>query len=159
MTNTATYTSTSTISATFTATLTNTAANTGSPEATATFTQTLTPTLVLTVNLTNTSTVTSTPTSSVVNNLFMFPNPVPGLSSVSLQIVFTEPHDYVEIKVFTLALRKIYDDRVNYAPAGVFNYSLDLSKLKGNLPVANGLYYVLVTTPSNRWMVKLLVLR
>jgi len=82
-----------------------------------------------------------------------------GSAGVNLQIFFNEPHDYVEIKVYTLAFRKIYDDQVNYVSAGQFNYYVDPSKFKGSVTIANGLYYVIVTTPTNRWMLKLLVLR
>jgi len=69
---------------------------------------------------------------------------------------FTEPHDYVAIKVYTTAFRKIYERDFKYVPAGFFTFSFD------NFPgsaVANGLYYVAVSTPSNRWIDKLLILR
>jgi hypothetical protein len=89
----------------------------------------------------------------------MFPNPIRGSNGTTLQIIFSEPHDYVTVKVYTISFRKIYEDRVNYAPAGPFTYYVDPGKFKGNLSIANGLYYVTMTTPTQNWMVKLLVLR
>jgi hypothetical protein len=160
-TNTASLTVTPTFSGTFTVTFTSTITNTGSPSITATFTQTpsLTSTGTPLMTATSSPTVTSTATSSAVNTLSIFPNPAQGPSGVNIRILFNNPHDYVEIKVFTTSFRKIFDDRLNYTSAGMFNYSLDPSKLKGSGTLANGLYYVLVVTPSNRWMSKLLILR
>jgi hypothetical protein len=89
----------------------------------------------------------------------MFPNPITGGNGTTLQIFFNEPHDYVTVKLYTIAFRKIYEDQVNFAPAGNFIYYIDPGKFKGGSAVGNGVYYVVITTPTNRWMVKLLVLR
>ena len=87
----------------------------------------------------------------------LFPNPVKGRDPVSLRVVFGKTQDDVSIKVFTTAFRKVYDDTVKSVPEGIFLYGLDPDHFKGS--AANGLYYVEVKTPSNRWISKLLVLR
>jgi hypothetical protein len=119
----------------------------------------MTATQTFTTTVINTATVTSTPTSSIVNVVSIFPNPMTGETGVTLQINFDKPHDYLEVKIYTLAFRKVYDDRINFVSAGSFTYSIDPRKFKGGPLMGNGLYYVVVTTPSNRWMNKLLVLR
>jgi len=91
--------------------------------------------------------------------LGLYPNPLQGSGNPTLQIYFSQPHDYVSVKVFTTAFRKVYDDRVDYVPAGTFTYSIASARFKGGESIANGLYYVLVTTPSDRWLKKLLILR
>jgi hypothetical protein len=170
-TNSATNSATGTSTSSPTATFTNTLTNTGTVAMTFTFTQTpsMTATQTFTTTVMNsptgtstsspTATFTSTPTSSVVNIVSMFPNPLTGQGGATLQVNFDKPHDYVEVKIYTLAFRKIYDDRVNFVSAGPFSYYIDPSKVKGGPLMANGLYYVVMTTPSNRWMNKLLVLR
>jgi hypothetical protein len=82
-----------------------------------------------------------------------------GNNGTQIQIVFDEPHDYVTVKLYTIAFRKIYEDHVNYTPAGTFTYTVDPSKFNGGPAIANGLYYVTITTPIRQWIEKLLVLR
>jgi hypothetical protein len=105
------------------------------------------------------STATISTTASAINVVSMVPNPITGTSGTNIQIVFDEPHDYVVVKLYTIAFRKIYEDRVNYAPAGTFAYYLDPNRFKGGANIGNGLYYVTIATPTNHWIMKLLVLR
>jgi hypothetical protein len=88
----------------------------------------------------------------------LYPNPVKNDDPVTLRMVFDQPHDFVTVKVFTTAFRKVYEDTVRFVPAEVFSYSLEPNHFKGSRS-ANGLYYVVVTTPSNRWISKLLIIR
>jgi hypothetical protein len=59
------------------------------------------------------------------------------------------------IRIFTTAFRKIYETEDKNVPAGV--YTKDLTGFHVS-DVANGLYYVVITTPTNRWIDKLLIL-
>jgi fimbrial isopeptide formation D2 family protein len=86
----------------------------------------------------------------------LYPNPVKGTGPANLQVVFSQRQDFVTIKVFTTAFRKVYDDTVKSVPVGTFLYALDPDHFKGSA-AANGLYYVVITTPSNKWVSKLLI--
>ena len=88
----------------------------------------------------------------------LFPNPLKNNGPVNLQVVFGKTQDYVTVKVFTTAFRKIYDDTVKSVPVGTFLYGLDPDHFRGSV-AANGLYYVVISTPSNRWVSKLLIFR
>ncbi|HVZ80436.1 MAG TPA: hypothetical protein VHE12_06480 [bacterium] len=87
-----------------------------------------------------------------------YPNPVRDQGPTTLQVILAQPQSSLEVKVFTTSFRKVYGDKVQNLPAGVFQYALDPTRFEGGT-AANGLYYVLVTTPSNRWMLKLLITR
>ena len=88
----------------------------------------------------------------------LYPNPVRGGDPAQLQIPLNQPQDYLTVKVYTTAFRKVYEDTVKTVPAGVFIYGLDTTRFDGG-PAANGLYYVVITTPSNRWTSRLLILK
>ena len=88
----------------------------------------------------------------------LYPNPVKGGGPAELQVVLNQPQDYLTVKVFTTSFRKVYEDNVKTVPAGVFQYGLDTTRFEGGA-AANGLYYVVATTPSNRWILKLLILK
>lgn len=88
----------------------------------------------------------------------LYPNPLKGPGTVTLAVYFSNPHDYVTVKVFTTAFRKIYENTSHFVPAGTFDFTLNPDDFKGATG-ANGLYYVLVTTPSNRWISKLIILK
>jgi hypothetical protein len=77
---------------------------------------------------------------------------------VSLEIALQSPADSVNIKVFTTAFRKVAEQTYSQVPAGVSTLSIDL-KDKTGVPLANGLYYVVVRTPAGRTIAKLLILR
>jgi hypothetical protein len=86
----------------------------------------------------------------------LYPNPFKRNGPLNLQVYFAEPHDYVTVKIFTTAFRKIYQSNQSNVPAGVFTFSFDNFHPSS---VANGLYYVVVMTPTDRWIEKLLILR
>jgi fimbrial isopeptide formation D2 family protein len=88
----------------------------------------------------------------------LYPNPSRDNSPVELQMVLNQPRDYLTVKVFTTSFRKVYEDTIKTVPAGVFQYGLDTTRFDGGA-AANGLYYVVATTPSNRWILKLLILK
>jgi len=88
----------------------------------------------------------------------LYPNPIKDGGPALLQVVLAQPQSELELKVFTTAFRKVYADKVQNLPAGAFQYALDPARFEGG-EAANGFYYVLVTTPSNRWILKLLITR
>jgi hypothetical protein len=63
----------------------------------------------------------------------------------------------VKIQVFTLAFRKVREINIPQALAGA-DLGLSLNDDGGNV-LANGLYYVVVTTKQGRKIGKLLILR
>jgi hypothetical protein len=81
-----------------------------------------------------------------------------GSGTVDLQVILNHSHDYAIVKIFTTAFRKVYESRKNYLSAGKTDFNLDTSRFQGSV-AADGLYYVVVTTPTNRWLLKLLILR
>ncbi len=87
----------------------------------------------------------------------LYPNPV-NSGPAKIQVILNQPQDYLTVKVYTTAFRRVYSDTVENVPAGEFLYGLDTSHFEGGA-AANGLYYVAVTTPSNHWILKLLVLK
>lgn len=145
-TNTATYTPTWT--ATFTV------SNTSSP--TFTFTPTPTPSWTSTGTATVTPSFTPTTTLSTNQPPVIYPNPVKGNDPIQIAVYFSQPHDYVTVKIFTTAYRKIYQRTWPYVQAGAYSLTLDDFDLT---KISNGLFYALVTTPSDKWLKKVLVLR
>src|SRR5581483_2071214 len=88
----------------------------------------------------------------------LYPNPIKDPGPAILRIVLAQPQENLGVKVFTTSFRKVYEDKVLNLPAGAFQYALDPARFEGGA-AANGLYYVLITTPSNRWILKLLIIR
>lgn len=86
----------------------------------------------------------------------VFPNPLKGPGPTNLQVVFPETENFVTIKVFTTAFRKVYEDTIQSVPQGTFTYGLDPDHFKGSR-AANGLYYAVISTPSHRWVLKILI--
>jgi hypothetical protein len=78
---------------------------------------------------------------------------------MTLRAYFDQPHDYVTIKVFTTAFRRVYESTVRYVPAGPFQVAVDTNDFSGGRMPADGLYYMTVTTPLDRWILKFLILR
>ncbi|GEM_PF-3580967 len=155
---TVTLTATNSPSATITPTFTNSPMVSNTPTPSATLTASATPSPTTTLAGTPSPTWTLTPGASAATTPFLYPNPVKDDNPATLRVDFDQPHDFVSIRVFTTAFRKVYDDRKQFVPAGVFSYSLDTSNFKGSR-AANGLYYVVVTTPTHRWISKLLIFR
>jgi hypothetical protein len=86
----------------------------------------------------------------------IYPNPVTG---PTVQIL---PPPYVgiqtvRVEIYTLAFRKVQDHSYGPMPSGT-PIPIQLTGPSGN-PLANGVYYVVVTTSSGRAVGKLLVLR
>jgi len=157
---TVTVSSTPTASPTATATFTPSATFSNTPSATPSATPTLTPSLTPTgtptfsPTPTVTATVTTKPTEGCHDPGF-YPNPSSGLLHVHFP-----PCDQgreAHVKIFTLAFRKILDQDYTQVPAGV-DPSFDLKDNWG-VPLANGLYYLVIDRPEGRTIVKILVLR
>jgi hypothetical protein len=60
--------------------------------------------------------------------------------------------------VFTTAYRKILEENLGSMPAGMNNVALTLRDSKGK-PLANGVYYLVVTTEEGRAIGKLVIMR
>lgn len=88
----------------------------------------------------------------------LYPNPVNGPGPAFIQVGFGSNEAWVEMKVFTTGFRKVKDKTLENVAAGINNLPLDLNDDWGK-PLANGLYYVVLTTPENKYVLKLLVLR
>ena len=175
------YTPTATVTSTFTSTTTATPSPTGtwytstptnSPTSTPTSTPTLTPTptasFTPTTTRTQTATSTPTPTNTPAPTLtpfpltLLFPNPVRDQSALNFYYTITSPVDKVELKVFTLADRKIYEDDTAITSLGQHQYILNWSNQ--GLNIANGLYYLVLAyktggVETRQAVMKLLVLR
>lgn len=155
---TATITRTPTITPTPTVTLsptvTATPTVTGSDTPTWTATATATPTA--------TATVTETPTPTATSRLpagagpRLWPNPVRGGETVTLEISLPA-EARVTARVFTLAGRRVSENAWD-VPAGGGSLDLPLVDKQGK-GLANGLYYVLVDGLGARQTLRLLVLR
>ncbi|HTA76301.1 MAG TPA: T9SS type A sorting domain-containing protein [bacterium] len=130
-------------------TSTPTATITATPSSTSTLTPTKTSTPV------NTPTMTATATATIVSVAMAYPNPCTG-SQVHLSLPLRTPGN-VKIQVYTIGSRKVREcDFQNY-PVGQ-DVLLTLTD-DGGTTLANGLYYVRVTTPGTSRIIKLLVIR
>ncbi len=140
---------------------TTTASNTPSGTATLIPTLTFTPTYTSTPSHTSTSTPnppTSTATSTPVGNtgVVVYPNPATGDTVNVLPPTHSGMED-VRVEIFTSAFRKVLDESFASVPPGVA-VTVEL-KDKWGRPLADGLYYVVVTVDGKRSIAKLLVLR
>jgi hypothetical protein len=88
----------------------------------------------------------------------IFPNPSTGSSPVSVQFLMRTAAFGVDLKIFTTAFRKINQVSYPNVPAGSATLPLPLTDERG-APLANGIYYVLVTTREGHAIGKLLILR
>lgn len=152
-----TYTSTITLTPTkiFTPTFTWTFSNTFTPTYTATKTNTPTQTFTPTKTYTLTSTVTQAPT-PLVGHVGLYPNPASG-ETVTVLSPFYPGVSNVRIEIFTLGFRKVIDMTVDSVPTGTGITVRLLGRFSA--PLANGLYYVVVTTKSGKAIGKLLVIK
>ena len=157
---TATLIDTATDSPTWTVTVTSTATSTFTP--TVTFTSTVSSTATFSPIFTPSFTPTLSPTPTSTPALTgIFPNPFTGAGLLKLSYQVPGSADQVEVKVFTLAFRKIFeDDRLDASPGGHF-YTLNWGV--NDLNAADGLYYVVLTVKTGgsqtRQVMKLLVIR
>ena len=166
LTPTATFTSTTTSIPTFTPspTATWTATGTNSPTGTptSTFSATLTRTLSPTSTPTSTATISPTSTPSLTptepcQDPLIYPNPAKGVDSIQLHLSPCDQGQSCELKIFTVAFRKVLDKVVSPTPVGM-DLTLEL-KDDGGTPLANGLYYLVLTDGERRTVGRLLVLR
>ena len=161
-----TYTSTPSATSTFTASATASPTPTRTPTSTPTssWTATWTPSGTASSTATRTPVVTATPTNSPASTpagsggVELFPNPATGSGPVTLQLTLTSPAQQVTITVYTTSFRRVNGITLPDLPAGTRDIALSLTDRSG-VPLANGLYYILVQTPQGRFIVKLLVLR
>ncbi|HEV2352886.1 MAG TPA: hypothetical protein VGR89_01475 [Puia sp.] len=172
---TASATASSTPSASFTASWTPSPTPTSSGTATPTFsftptwtfTWTHTPTFTWTGTLTPTATDTATSTAPFTHTatpvptiaggtLGIYPNPATG-PTVNLLPPPMGGSSNVRVEFFTLSFRKVKDQTFPNVPPGS-PVTVDLTGWGGH-PLANGVYYVVVTTDTRRVTGKLLVLR
>jgi hypothetical protein len=63
----------------------------------------------------------------------------------------------VRIQIFTVSFRKVVDETIPSVPAGTSKLPVALVDREGR-PLANGLYYVVVTVNGKRSVLKLLIL-
>ncbi len=164
-----------------TATDTTTPTLTGTSSKTAAETATISPTSILlnTATDTTTPTVTSTippPTATgtpatapspaltpspsngpPIGSLLVYPNPISGSGPVSIQFVLNSSAGRVSLKLFTTAFRRVLDTSLQNVPAGLVQTQLNMVDDNG-VPLANGLYYLVVSAPQGRLIGKILVL-
>jgi hypothetical protein len=162
---TATNTSTNTATGTFTYTITSTPTFTGTNTFTITSSPTVTLTSTATKTATNTSTAPSTATPTQTNTVTMtatfgtkpiaYPNPCFG-STVYFRVPLTATGN-IKVEIFTLAFRCVRVANFAQAPVGE-DVAMTLVDNKNNI-LANGLYYVRITTPAGSTIVKLIILR
>jgi hypothetical protein len=86
----------------------------------------------------------------------LYPNPYKGNAPALLYLSLTSPAS-VQVQIFTIAFRKIYDQTLNPIMPGQ-NLTLPLKGADGNA-FSNGIYYVVVTVNGNRQFMKWLILR
>jgi hypothetical protein len=87
----------------------------------------------------------------------IYPNPVKGPGPVSIRLPEYAGVADVSVKVFTTAFRMVNSFTVSHQAGGT-DVSLPLTD-RGGRPLADGLYYVMVTMPAGRSIEKLLILR
>jgi rhamnogalacturonan endolyase len=150
-----TETFTSTASTTPTVTPTFTFSQTFTPTGTSTAVNSVTPTSSMTPTASLTASRTSTPSATSI--VVLFPNPVTGPGPVTLNLHLSTA-GRVQISVFTTAFRRVNEITLSNVPAGTTDVALPLTDREGT-PLADGLYYVVVTTPQGRFVVKLMILR
>lgn len=159
-TNTSVITSTPTGTLSPTPTLTSTATASITPTPSATFTATPTRTFTATSTPTSTNTGLVTPTSTPIPNLppvVLYPNPCDGTKPVSIHLTGLTGLSDVTVKVYTTAYRKVLEQPFPQQSAGV-DLKID-PRDKWGVPLASGVYYVVVTSGSYRQVAKLLILR
>jgi len=159
---TATSTPTSTATSSFTPTPTLTPSATTSktwtpsftPSATASLTPSLTPSVTPTYTLP--PTLTRTPTPPANTTVIIYPNPVTGPTINVLPPAY-EGTQAVRVEIFTLAFRRVVDETFPAVPNGTA-VAVELKDRWGR-PLAEGVYYVVVTVDGRRSTGKLLILR
>jgi hypothetical protein len=88
--------------------------------------------------------------------MVLYPNPTDGNGPLYISVPLTAPAN-VKVQIFTTAFRKVQEKNYPNQPVGI-PISITLTDREG-IPLASGLYYVVVTTPQGRTIGKLLILR
>jgi hypothetical protein len=139
-----------------TATPTFTSSSTWTPTVNQTLTATPTPTLTSTALMTPTATPSLTPTPAESSPPFiLWPNPSHG-EAVTVNPGLTGLSD-VRVQVFTTAYRKVQDQLFPQMAPGMILAIKPYDKW--GTPLANGLYYLVLTSNKGRWIGKWLVTR
>jgi rhamnogalacturonan endolyase len=144
-----TFTPTNTLTSTFTATPTDSFSATPSLTNTSTEPASSTPTMVFT------STATSAPTVAG-GMLSLYPNPASG-STVNILPSAYWGTSNVRVEIYTVAFRKVQDETFYLVASGT-PVIVNLTNQSGGR-LANGLFYVVVTTKAGKSTGKMLVLR
>ncbi len=148
-----TASSSPTASSTQTRTYTPTSTWTLTPSSTVPATPTLTGTITTTEAFTSTTTPAPTVPPGVVG---IYPNPAQGPTVEILASGYTGLSN-VRIEIFSISFRKVRDETFPSIPSGTA-VTLTLTGRGGN-PLANGIYYVVVTNKAGRAIGKLLILK
>jgi hypothetical protein len=114
--------------------------------------------VALTSTPTASPTATATPTPGPIGGMpVLYPNPVSGPGPVTIQLPNYPGSEVVTIQVFTTAFRMV-NSLPPKSEAGGSHVTLPLTD-RNNRPLANGLYYVVVNSPAEKSILKLLILR
>jgi hypothetical protein len=107
-----------------------------------------------------TSSPTSSPTPGTAQDVdpVLYPNPVKDSNPLNISIGFAQNNSWAQIKIYTTVDRRVKNVTYSLLPAGMNNIQVELKDDWGT-PLANGLYYVLVTTPDQKFIKKLLILK
>jgi len=100
--------------------------------------------------------VTVTPTSTPLAGIVIYPNPSDGTVPPRLVVPLRSATN-VKVKIFTLSFRKVWETQYSDTPPGR-DVLLPLTD-KWGTNLANGLYYVVVSTDVGLYKVKWLILR
>jgi hypothetical protein len=91
------------------------------------------------------------------NSPLIYPNPSQGIEQVQIAIPGLSGVSDIKVKVLTVGFRKVREETFTSVPKdGTITLRL---RDNWNTALGNGLYYVLIETPKDRFMEKLIVLR
>lgn len=102
------------------------------------------------------NTWTATATASGNQLLVVYPNPATGGTVSVLPASYTGVSD-VQVQIFTIAFRMVQQETYPSVPPGMA-VKVSLTD-KGGVPLANGLYYLVVTVNGHRSIGKLLIVQ
>ncbi|HVM31566.1 MAG TPA: glycoside hydrolase family 44 protein [bacterium] len=160
---TVTLTPSPTATPTWTATASATRTLTASPTQTLTPTRTPSPTATRTPTPSPTPIATDTPTATFANGPpfgtpILYPNPAKDGGPVSVRFMMQTFAADLEIKIFTTAFRKVGQETFHNVAPGLVTLPVPTQDDQGSL-LANGIYYVVITTRQGRAIAKMLILR
>jgi hypothetical protein len=85
-----------------------------------------------------------------------YPNPVLDPGPIQVQVALGQPTAKLTLSVFTTAYRKVNEVQYKNLPAGTVDLSFDPVDRNG-VPLANGLYYLVVKTGAGQSIGKLII--